>query len=121
MDVNSENVDFIEKLDKEVYTCGDITDLDLEIKIEKLDEEKKVKNEVLEEKNNMPSQIIGKKRKNKKISNLENKKIKQEFVVFEEKEIKKIKEIRIEIVESNNQVIKKQVLCKNLLFGLWSF
>ena len=36
MDIDSENVDFIEKVDKEVYTCGDITDLDLEIKIEKL-------------------------------------------------------------------------------------
>ena len=58
----------------------------------------------------MPSQIIGEKRKNQEISNLENenKKIKQEFVVFEEKEEpQEIKKIRIEIDESNYQVIYK--------------
>jgi hypothetical protein len=87
MDVDSENVDFIEKVDKEVYACGDITDLDLEIKMEKLDEERNIKTEVFDEKNIMPSEIIGEKRKNKEILNLENenKKIKQEFVEFEEK------------------------------------
>ena len=99
MDVDSENVDFIEQVDKEVYACGDITDLDLEIKIEKLDEERNIKTEVFEEKNNLPSQFIGEKRKNEEISNLENKKIKQEFVVFE---------------ESNNQVIYKMIIYNNL-------
>ena len=117
MDVDSENVDFIEKLEKEVYACGDITDLDLQIKIEKLDEERNVKDEVFEEKNIMPFQIIGEKRKNKEILNLENKKIKQEFVVFEEKidneEPQEIKEIQIGIDESNNQVIDKNVLFIN--------
>ena len=99
MDVDSENVDFIEK---EVYACGDITDLDLEIKIEKMDEEKNIKTEVFEEKNNISSQIIGEKRKNKEISNLENKKIKQEFE--EKEESQEIKEMRIEIDESQNEV-----------------
>ena len=101
MDLDSENVDFIEK---EVYACGDITDLDLEIKIEKMDEERNVKTEVFEEKNNIPSQIIGKKRKNKEISNLENKnkKIKQEFEAKEESQ--EIKEMQLEIDESQNEV-----------------
>ena len=65
----------------------------------------------------MSSQIIGEKRKNKEKSNLENKKIKQEFVVFEEKidneEPQEIKEIQIGIDESNNQVIDKNVLFIN--------
>jgi hypothetical protein len=102
MDVNSENVDFIEKLDKEVYACGDITDLDLEIKIETLDGERNIKTEVLDEKTN-----IGEKRKNKEKSNLENKKIKQEFVVFEEKE--EPQEIQIGINDLNNQVINRMI------------
>ena len=115
MDVDSENVDFIEKLDKEVFDCGDITDLDLEVKIEKLDEERNIKNEVYDEKNNIPSQIIGEKRKNEEISNLENKKIKQEFVVFEEKE--EPQEIRIlGINEPNNQVINRMIINKNECF-----
>jgi ribosomal 30S subunit maturation factor RimM len=121
MDVDSENVDFIEKLDKEVYACGGITDLDLQIKIEKLDEKRNIKTEVFDEKNIMPSQIIREKRKNEEISNLENenKKIKQEFVEFEEKDDKEehqeIKGIRIEIDESNNQVINKNVFFKSFL------
>ena len=108
MDVHLENVDFIEK---EVYAFGDITDLDLEIKTEKFDEERNIKTEVFDEKNNISSQIIGEKRKNEEISNLEkeNKKIKQEFVEFEEKDDnEKPQEIKgIEIDESNNQVINK--------------
>ena len=47
MDVYSENVDFIERRDKEVYK--DIIDLDLEVKIEKLDEEGYIKTEVFQE------------------------------------------------------------------------
>ena len=110
MDVDSENVDIIEKVDKEVFDFGDITDLDLEIKVEKLDEVRNIKTEFLDEKNNMPSQFIGEKRKNIEMSNLENKKIKQEFVVFEEKEEpQEIKEIRLDIDESNNQVINRNV------------
>ena len=114
MDFKTENVDFIENTNKENYTDNplkeEMTDLDLEVKIEKLDEEKNIKTEVFDETNIMPSQFIGEKRKNKEKSNLENKKIKQEFVVFEEKEEpQEIKEIRLDIDESNNQVIDKNV------------
>jgi hypothetical protein len=113
MDIDSENVDFIEK---EVYACGDITDLDLEIKIEKLDEERNIKNEVFDEKNIMPSQFIGDKRKKKEKSNSENekKKIKQEFE--EKEEPQEIKDIRIGIDESNNQVNKNEVFLINHFF-----
>ena len=112
MDVHLENVDFIEK---EVYAFGDITDLDLEIKIEKLDEERNIKTEVFDEKNNISSQIIGEKRKNEEISNLENKKIKQELE--EKDDTEEPQEIRIlGINESNNQVINKMIINKNECF-----
>ena len=108
MDVYSENVDFIERRNKEVYK--DITDLDLEVKIEKLDKERNIKTEVFEENKFIPFQIIEEKRKNKEISNLvnENKKIKQELVLFEEIDDKEeSQEIRMEIDDSNKQVINK--------------
>ena len=104
MDNHLENVDFIEK---EVYAFGDITDLDLEIKTEKFDEERNIKTEVFEEKNTMSFQIIGEKRKNEEISNSNNanKKIKEEIVVFEE--IDEPQDIKINnIDDSNNQVIQ---------------
>ena len=79
MDFKTENVDFSEEVDS-----GEEV---LELKIEKLDEEGFIKTEVFQD--FQPIQIIGEKRKNKEISNLENKKIKEEFVVFEEIEEKK--------------------------------
>ena len=81
------NANQIEKTDEVIKTEEEITDLDLEIKIEKSDRKGNVKTEIFEEKSiPEPHQIIGEKRKNQEISNFENenKKIKGEFVVFEE-------------------------------------
>ena len=81
-----------------------IRDLELEIKIEKLDQKGNVKTKIFEEKNiPEPHQIIGEKRKNQEISNFqnENKKIKEEFVVFEESDHKQ-EEINQD--DLNNQV-----------------
>ena len=111
MDFKTENVDFIENTNKENYTDNplkeEMTDLDLEVKIEKLDKERNIKTEVFEENKFMSFQIIGEKRKNQEISNLENenKKIKQELVLFEEIDDKEeSQEIRMEIDDSNKQV-----------------
>jgi hypothetical protein len=71
MDFKTENVDFSEEVDS-----GEEV-LDSELKIEKLDEEGFIKTEVFQD--FQPIQIIGEKRKNKEISNLENKKIKEDF------------------------------------------
>jgi hypothetical protein len=103
MDFKTENVDFIENTNKELKE--EITDLDLEVKIEKLDEEGYIKNEVFQEFfYSKPFQIIGEKRKHKEMLNLENKKIKEEFVVFEEIDEKE-KPQEIHFDDSNNQVI----------------
>ena len=109
MDFKTENVDFIENTNKENYTDNplkeEMTDLDLEVKIEKLDKEGYIKTEVIQEiVFSKPIQIIGEKRKNEEMSNLENKKIKEEFVVFEEIDEKE-KPQGIHFDDSNNQVI----------------
>ena len=98
MDLNSDQAEMSEK----------IIDLDLEIKIE---EKVNIKTEVIEETNNSERhQIIGEKRKNQERSNSENenKKIKEEFVVFEEsdyeREPQEIRELNFD--DLNNQVIK---------------
>jgi hypothetical protein len=106
MDVKTENVDFIENTNKELKE--EITDLDLEVKIEKLNEEGYIKTEVFQEiLFSKPIQIIGEKRKHKEMLNLENKKIKEEFVVFEEIDEKE-KPQEIHFDDSNNQVINKK-------------
>ena len=85
MDVNSDHIEIVQKIDEKVKS--EITDLELEVKIEKTDETGKIKIEVFEEENNSEAlQIIGEKRKSQERSDLENenKKIKEEFVIFEE-------------------------------------
>ena len=107
MDLNSDQAEIFEEIDVDLDSTEKITDLDLEIKIEV---KGNIKTEVIEKTNNSePHQIIGEKRKNEKISTLknENKKIKEEFVVFEESDYKQepqeIEEINLD--DSNNQVI----------------
>jgi hypothetical protein len=78
-------IEIVEKMDGEVKS--EITDLELEVKIEKSDENEHMKTEVFEKKNNYERfQITGEKRKNQELSDLEieNKKIKEEYVEFEE-------------------------------------
>ena len=111
MEVNSDHVESIEEMDEEFYSGEEITYLELEVKLENLDRKRNIKTEVFEEKNNFePLQIIGDKRENQDTSNLENenKKIKEEFVVFEESDYKEehqeIEEINLD--DLNNQVIK---------------
>jgi hypothetical protein len=88
MEVNSDHVELIERMDEEVYSGEEITDLELGVKIEQHDEIENIKTENFEEKNysEIKIQIIGEKRKNHEEKNLEiePKKIKEEFVVFEE-------------------------------------
>ena len=103
MDVNSEHVEISERIDNE-----QITDIELEVKIEKLDEKTYIKTEVLEEKNNSDSfKIICGKRKNQEKSNLENEtKKKEEYGLFEDldyqEEPQEIQEIDID--DLDNQV-----------------
>ena len=110
MNAYSDPDENFEKMDKEIKSDEEITDLELEIKIEKPDDKGNIKIEVFEETNNSePHQIIGEKRHfNEEKSNLENKKIKEEFVEFEEldykKEPQKITDILFD--DLNNQVIK---------------
>ena len=106
MDLNSDYAEILKKIDEDLDSDEKITDLGLEIKIEE-----NIKIEIIEKTNNSePHQIIGEKRKNNEISTLENehKKIKEEFVVFEESDYKQepqeIEEINLD--DSNNQVIK---------------
>ena len=97
MDLNSDQAEMSEK----------IIDLDLEIKIE---EKGNIKTEVIEETNNSERhQIIGEKRKNQErlTSENENKKIKEEFVVFEESDYKQEHQ---EIEELNLNDLNKQVI-----------
>ena len=87
MEVDSDDVRMFKKLYEEVKSDEELTDLELEVKIEKSDETENIKTEVFEEVNNLtPFQIIGEKRKNPERWNVENenKKIKEEFIVFEE-------------------------------------
>jgi phosphotransferase system IIA component len=105
MEINSDSVEIIEKMDEEVNSGDEITDLELKIKKEEIEN---VKTEVIPN-NSEPHQIIGGKRKNKERSNLqnENKKIKDEFVVLEESDYKQepteIEELNLD--DFNNQVI----------------
>ena len=105
MDFNSDHAEILEKIDEDLDSDEKKADLGLEIKIEE-----NIKIEVIEKTNNSePHQIIGEKRKNDEISTLENehKKIKEEFVVFEESDYKQepqfIEEINLD--DSKNQVI----------------
>jgi hypothetical protein len=85
MEVCSDNVKNLENIDEEVKSDEDITDFELEVKIENLDEKENIKTELFEEKNNSEYlQIIGEKRKNKEKFDFENKKIKEEYVEFVE-------------------------------------
>ena len=113
MGVNSDQVDIFEKIE-EVKCDEEITDLELDVKIENSDEQGNIKTEVFEENKFEHIQTIGKKRKNRERSNFENenKKIKEEFVVFNElddqqcpkQEPREIKEINLD--DLNNQVIQ---------------
>ena len=110
MEVYSDHVENFENISEKVKSDEKITDLDLEIKIEKPDIKENIKAEYFGEENNSESlQIIGEKRKNNQKSNLEvvNKKIKEEFVVFEELDNKK--EPR-DIEENNLDFLNTQVL-----------
>ena len=103
MGVNSDHI--FEKIE-EVKCEEEITDLELENKIEKSDQKENVKTDISEEKNNPePQQIIGEKRKNQETSNFQNgnKKTKEEFAVYEESYYKQ-EEINQDT--SNNQVIE---------------
>ena len=109
MEVNSDHVEIIENTVEEVYSGEEMSFIDQEVKIEAHDEIETINTDVFEEKNNSELlQIIGEKRKNKEKSYLENdtKKIKEEFVVFEESDYKQepleIEEINLD--DSNNQV-----------------
>jgi hypothetical protein len=86
MDVNSKYVEILNKMNEKIKS-EEITDLELEVKIEKTNDEENIKSEFFEKTNySEPIPIIGEKRKNQEISNLENKnkKIKEEFVLFTE-------------------------------------
>ena len=86
MDIDSDQVETVRKIE-EVKCDEEITDLELNVKIEKSGEKGSIKTEVFEEKNYLePLQIIGEKRKHRERANLKNKsrKFKKEFVVLEE-------------------------------------
>jgi hypothetical protein len=104
MGINSDHVEILEIMDRELKS--EITDLELEVKIEKLDEERNIKTVVFEETNNFePLRIIREKRKNQEISNseIESKKFKEEFEDLDhEQEPQKIKKNYLH--DSNNQV-----------------
>jgi hypothetical protein len=125
MDVNSAQVEILEKMDK-LESEEKIIDFELEVKIEKPDEKVNIKTEVFEETNNSKLfKIIGEKRHfNEEKSNLENKnkKIKEEFVVFEESEYKKGPDKITEILldDLNNQVFKiRQHLFKGVVIVIF--
>ena len=121
MDVNSDPVEIIENMDEEVYSGGkisfldqevktEIIDIELEVKIEKTDETEHVKTEIVEETyNSEPPKTIGEKGRNQGESNLEieNKKIKEEFVVFEELDVQQEPQ---DIEEINRDDLNNEVL-----------
>ena len=80
MDDNSDQVETLEIIAGVIQYDKEITDFELEVKVEKMNDKGDIKTEVFEEKNNF--QIIGEKRKNEEISNLaiESKKVKEKFV-----------------------------------------
>ena len=107
MDIDSDQVETVRKIE-EVKSDEEITDLELNVKIEKSGEKGSIKTEVFEEKNYLePLQIIGEKRKNQEKSNLENEtKKKEEYGLFEDldyqEEPQEIQEIDID--DLDNQV-----------------
>ena len=104
MEVNSYQGEIIERTDEEVYSGEEMTDLEVEVKIEKTGAEGNIKSEVFEEKNySEPIQIIGEKRKNQEISHSQNKKIKEELVLFEELDDKQARQDKQE-----NREIKEE-------------
>ena len=110
MDLNSDYAEILKKIDEYLDSDEKITDLGLEIKTEIIEEGGNIKAEVFEETNNSePLLITGEKRKNEDRSNLKNKKIKEEFVVFVEEsdykqEPQEIEELHLD--NFDNQVIK---------------
>jgi hypothetical protein len=106
MEVNSDHFEIIEKTDEEVYSGEEISYPDVEVKTEPHDEIEIINTE--EVNNSEPFQFIGEKRKNQETSNSENenKKIKEEFVVFEELDYKQEPE---EIEEINLGAFNNQV------------
>ena len=112
MEVNPNQVEYFEKMDDEIKSEEEITDLELDVKIENL-EKGNIKTEFFEEKQYYESfQIIGEKRKNQEISNLENKKIKEELIVFEELDDQiKFEELEeIDLDSLNNEVLLINVI-----------
>ena len=108
MEVNSDLVEISEKINREVYSDERITDLELEVKIETIEEIGIFKTEACEEKNNPEYlQIIGQKRKNNELLDTENKKIKEECILFEEFDYKQeVQETQdVNLSDLNNQVI----------------
>jgi hypothetical protein len=115
MEVNSDRLKIFENLDEKIKFDEEITDLELEVKLEKTDETGKIKTEFFDETNSSePLQIIGEKRKNSEKSNMEieNKKIKEEFAVYEELDHKyeQIKQEPQEITEIDFDDSENQVL-----------
>jgi hypothetical protein len=120
MDVNSDYVEILEKMDEQIKSYEKITDLELEVKLEKPDEEN-IKTEVFDE--NKSSQLsinIGEKQNNQDRSN-ENKKIKIEFaenspippitVVIE---IEKLKRKTSTIIPLSFSIGQRKMKCKNV-------
>ena len=110
MEVNSDHVEIFESMNEKIKSDGVITDLELEVKIEETDETGKIKTKVFEETDYSELvQIIGEKRKSQERSNLENedKKIKEEFVVYEELDNKQEPQ---EVEEINNDGFDYQVI-----------
>jgi hypothetical protein len=112
MEVNSDHIENFESMNEKIKSDDKIIELELEVKIEKMDETGKIKTEFFEERNiSEPLQIVGEKQKNRKRSNLEieNKKIKEEFVVYGELDDKlepKPEPEEINFHDLFNQVIK---------------
>jgi hypothetical protein len=114
MEVNSDHFEIIEKMGEEVYSGEESSYPDLEVKTEPHDEIEIINNEEIH--NSELLQFVGEKRKNEEKLNSENKKIKEEFVVFEELDYKKepqeIEEINLDhfgnqvnnLDDSENQV-----------------
>jgi hypothetical protein len=122
MEVGLDRVKLFDIIDEEIQYDDVMTDFNLEVKIENLNEKVNIKTEVFEGENySEPLQIIGEKRKNTERSNLENenKKIKEEFVVFEESDYKQEPQeiVEINLSDLNNQVIKM----RSFIFSKWNF
>ena len=123
MEGNSDHVKNLGEIKEEFKSDLEITDLELEVKIEITPENHNIKTELFKEENNFESvQITGEKRKNKELSNLENKKIKEEFLLFQElddkhettQESQEIKEINLE--DLNNQVTAEKQFIFSLMY-----